>query len=205
MPLSLVSLFSRLLLLLSPLRALLVEAGEVHSVSQARGLAFSYTAWPTTMTQKVTLKVTAHIHSIKEKVHRRYLNYTKPATRGLLVVFTPILVYVAAELAWDPCETHVSVCHVNTLYFPSSLPLSSLSLSLSILSLQGAGGWGGGRRGAPPAWPRAPRQRVVGAAGQGAPRRGAADGRRVRHACHRSRKTSLLGETSPVFKFAAAS
>uniref|UniRef100_A0A0E0HJQ7 Cysteine-rich transmembrane CYSTM domain-containing protein n=1 Tax=Oryza nivara TaxID=4536 RepID=A0A0E0HJQ7_ORYNI len=52
--------------------------------------------------------------------------------------------------------------------------------------MQGAGGWGGGRRGAPPAWPQAPRQRVVGAAGQGAPRRGAADGRRVRHACHRS-------------------
>nr|BAD19080.1 hypothetical protein [Oryza sativa Japonica Group]BAD19281.1 hypothetical protein [Oryza sativa Japonica Group] len=34
----------------------------------------------------------------------------------------------------------MSVCHVTTLYFPSSLPSSSLSLSLS---LQTTGGWGG--------------------------------------------------------------
>ncbi|KAB8116540.1 hypothetical protein EE612_057681 [Oryza sativa] len=40
----------------------------------------------------------------------RYLNYTKPVTRGHSVVLTPVLVYVAAEAEWDPRGPHMSYC-----------------------------------------------------------------------------------------------
>ncbi len=53
------------------------------------------------------------------------LNYTKPVTRGPLAV----LIYVAAESAWDPHRPHVSAC------LGQPLPLSPLLSHLSLTSL----------------------------------------------------------------------
>jgi hypothetical protein len=39
------------------------------------------------------------------------LNYTKPVIRDPSAVLIPVLFYVAAKSAWDPCGPHVSANH----------------------------------------------------------------------------------------------
>ena len=44
------------------------------------------------------------------------LKLQKPFTLNPSVILTLILSYVAAELAWDPHGSHMSGCHVSTLF-----------------------------------------------------------------------------------------